>query len=213
MKKLILMIVSVIFMTNISSGQDNISDSRSRLSYGIKAGLNLSTVYDTQSDDFNADPKLGFVTGAFVAIPIGKYLGFHPEILFSQKGYKTSGTYMGLIDYEFTRTSNYIDLPLLIAFKPSEMFTVVAGPQYSYLLKQSDEITSGDFTDQQVEDFENDNLRKNTLCFLGGVDINFNHIVFGARAGWDIQNNNGDGTSTDPRYKNVWYQATIGYRF
>ena len=27
-----------------------------------------------------------------------------------------------------------------------------------------------------------------------------------------IQNNNGDGTSATPRYKNVWYQATIGLR-
>jgi hypothetical protein len=213
MKKIILMIVSVIFMANISNAQDNISDSRSKLNYGIKAGLNLSNVYDTQSEDYNADPKIGFVTGVFVAIPIGKFLGFHPEILFSQKGYQASGTYLGFMDYEFTRTSNFIDLPLLIAFKPTEMVTIVAGPQYSYLIKQKDEITSGDFTDQQVEDFENDNLRRNTLCFLGGIDFNFNHIVLGARAGWDIQNNNGDGTSTDPRYKNVWYQATLGFRF
>ncbi len=212
MKKIIFMIVSVIFITNISNAQDNISDSRSKLSYGIKAGLNLSTVYDDQNEDFNADPKLGFVTGVFVAIPIGKYLGFHPEILFSQKGYKASGT-AGLIEYEYKRTSNYIDLPLLISFSPTELLTLVAGPQVSYLMKQKEVITSGDLSDQQVDDFENDNLRKNTLCFLAGADLNFNHIVLGARAGWDVQNNNGDGTSTDPRYKNVWYQATIGFRF
>lgn len=205
--------MSVILIANISNAQENVSDSRSKLSYGIKAGLNLSNVYDIKSEDFDADSKLGFVTGVFVTIPIGKYLGFHPEILFSQKGYKASGTYLGMMDYEFTQTSNFIDLPLLISFKPSEMFTVVAGPQYSYLIKQKDEFTSGDFTDQQEEDFENDNLRKNTLCLLGGFDINLNQIVLGARAGWDIQNNNGDGTSTDPRYKNVWYQVTLGYRF
>jgi hypothetical protein len=213
MNKIIFMIMSVILIANISNAQENVSDSRSKLSYGIKAGLNLSNVYDIKSEDFDADSKLGFVTGVFVTIPIGKYLGFHPEILFSQKGYKASGTYLGMMDYEFTQTSNFIDLPLLISFKPSEMFTVVAGPQYSYLIKQKDEFTSGDFTDQQEEDFENDNLRKNTLCLLGGFDINLNQIVLGARAGWDIQNNNGDGTSTDPRYKNVWYQVTLGYRF
>jgi len=195
------------------SAQENISDSRSNLNFGVKAGLNLSTVYDTQSEDFNADPKFGFVTGVFVAIPIGKFLGFHPEILFSQKGYQATGTYIGLIDYVFTRTSNYIDLPLLISFKPTEMLTLVGGPQYSYLIKQTDVITNGDFTDEQVKEFENNNLRKNTLCFLGGADINLNHMVLGARVGWDLTNNNGDGTSTDPRYKNVWYQTTIGYRF
>jgi hypothetical protein len=35
-----------------------------------------------------------------------------------------------------------------------------------------------------------------------------NNIVIGARAGWDLLNNKGDGTSTTPRYKNMWYQAT-----
>jgi hypothetical protein len=37
--------------------------------------------------------------------------------------------------------------------------------------------------------------------------------VLSARSGWDVQRNNGDGTSSIPRYKNVWFQATIGYRF
>jgi len=44
------------------------------------------------------------------------------------------------------------------------------------------------------------------------MDINLNNIVIGARAGWDLFNNNGDGTSTTPRYKNVWAQATVGIR-
>ncbi len=213
MKKIILIIVSIIFMANISNAQDKMADLRSKLSYGIKVGLNLSTVYDIKSEDFNVDPKFGFVTGVFVEFSIGKHFGFHPEILFSQKGYKASETDGGIIDYEFTRTSNYIDLPFLISFKPTELLTLVVGPQVSYLIKQKEDITSGDLLDQQVIDLKNDNLRKNTLCFLGGININLNHIVLGARAGWDIQNNDGDGTSTDPRYKNVWYQATIGYKF
>ena len=66
---------------------------------------------------------------------------------------------------------------------------------------------------EQETEFENDNLRKNTLCFKGGVDINLKNIVLSARAGWDILKNNGSEASTTPRYKNVWYQATIGYRF
>jgi hypothetical protein len=49
------------------------------------------------------------------------------------------------------------------------------------------------------------------LGFIGGVDVNVGKVIIGARAGWDIQNNNGDGTSTNPRYKNAWTQATIGF--
>jgi hypothetical protein len=65
----------------------------------------------------------------------------------------------------------------------------------------------------QMQEFENDNLRKNTLSLAGGIDINVRHSVIGLRAGWDITNNNGNGTSTTPRYKNTWLQATIGFRF
>jgi len=212
MNKIVLMIMSVVLITSISNAQET-SDSRSRINIGAKVGLNLSSVYDVQSEDFESDFKMGLAAGIFVAIPIGKYLGIQPEILFSQKGYKSTGSYLGLVDYEFKRTSNFIDIPLLISFKPINTITLVVGPQFSYLFKQTDKITSGDLTGIEEEDFENDNYRRNTLCILGGFDINIDKIVIGARAGWDIQKNNGDGTSTDPRYKNVWYQATIGFRF
>jgi hypothetical protein len=200
-------------MAQISYAQRNESSSQSKITYGIKAGLNISSIYDTNNESFDADHKLGLAAGVFVSMPLGRVFGFHPEVLFSQKGYKTSGAYLGVIGYEFTRTSNFLDIPLMIAFKPTSVFTVVAGPQISYLMYQKDVFTSGELSEEQTRDFENDNLRKNTLCFLGGFDLNAYPIVIGARAGWDVQNNNGDGTSTDPRYKNVWYRVSIGYRF
>jgi len=212
MKKILLMIMVIVFTATLINAQDDNNDSRTKLMFGVKAGLNLSNVYDTEGEDFEADAKLGFVAGAFVAIPIGKYLGFHPELLLSQKGYKGTGTFAS-IPYEFTRTSTFIDLPLLIAFKPTESLTLLAGPQYSYLIKQKDEFKSDVFTDEQEEDFSNDDLRNNLLCIVLGGDFNFSRVVIGARAGWDIQNNVKDGPSTTPRYKNVWYQATIGFRF
>ena len=107
---------------------------------------------------------------------------------------------------------NYIDVPIFFAVKPSEFFTILAGPQYSYLIKQSDKFSSSAITSDQEQDFSNNNIRKNTLCFVFGGDVTIKHIVVGLRAGWDVMNNNGDGTSTNPRYKNVWYQATIGFR-
>ena len=189
----------------------NAQDSRLQLQYGLKIGVNYSNVYDTQGDQFNADPKFGLATGAFIAIPVGRYLGVQPEILFSQKGFRATGNILSL-PYEFKRTTNFIDIPLLIALKPSGKITLLAGPQYSYLLKQKDEYTGIPISYAQEQEFKNENIRKNILCFLGGADFNLSQIVLGIRVGWDIQNNNGDGTSTTPRYKNVWYQATLGFR-
>jgi hypothetical protein len=187
-------------------------DTRSKFYLGLKGGVNYSNVYDTQGENFKTDPKFGFAGGVFLTIPIGKYIGLQPEIVFSQKGFKGTGTLLGS-SYSLTRTTNYIDVPILVAIKPSPGITLMAGPHFSYLLKQTDEFETGGFTDEQVQEFKNDNIRKNTLGFTGGIDFNFNHVVLGTRIGWDIKNNNGDGTHTTPRYKNVWLQATLGFRF
>lgn len=212
MKYKIFMIAAIAYMASNVYAQSTESDLREELKFGVKVGANYSNVYDEQGDNFNADPKFGLATGVFLAIPIGKYLGIQPELLFSQKGFKATGTFLGS-KYDFTRTTNYLDIPLLIAIKPVPNLTILAGPQYSYLMKQNDEFSGGGLSYTQEDEFKNDDIRKNTLCFLGGVDINLNRFVIGARAGWDITKNNGDGSSTTPRYKNVWYQATIGYSF
>ena len=208
-KSLLMLIALFVFA---GTGMAQTSDFSEKISIGVKAGANISNVYDTQGDEFDADAKLGFAAGAFVQIPLGRFLGFHPEILFSQKGYQGSGSILGS-DYNYTRTTNFIDVPLLIALKASPFVTFLVGPQYSYLVSQKYYLHTalGDVTEE--EHFENENLLKNTLSVTGGFDINLSSIVIGARAGWDITNNKCDGTSTTPRYKNMWYQATVGYRF
>lgn len=111
-----------------------------------------------------------------------------------------------------TRTTNYLDIPVLIALKPVESVTILAGPQFSYLLSRNDKFTHPEFTSEEEQQFDNDDIRRNTVCFTGGVDINVRHFVIGGRVGWDLFNNRGDGDSETPRYKNVWLQATIGLR-
>jgi hypothetical protein len=209
MKKLILTVVTITLMANIIGAQNSSTDMRDKLQFGLKAGANISNVYDTKNQEFNADFKVGFVVGAFLTIPIGELIGLQPEILFSQKGYKSTGTVL-TIPYEYTHTANYLDVPLLFALKPSEHVTLLAGPQYSFLMSQKEVFKSGTLTVNDEQQFDND---RSVLCFLGGVDFILNQFVLSARAGWDLQNNNGDGTSTNPRYKNVWYQATFGFKF
>ena len=220
MKKQILTIIGLALLCNVMSAQTTETqtevqtdiDTRDRMHFGIKAGGNYSNVYDSEGEEFDADGKLGFAGGVFISIPIGTYLGVQPELMFSQRGFKATGRVLGA-NYEMTRTTNYLDIPLFLSIKPAPFITLLAGPQFSYLLKQKDEFTSGDLTFNQEEEFENEDIDKNTLCVVGGVDFNFENIVVGARAGWDVKNNNGDEASTTPRYKNVWMQATIGFRF
>lgn len=195
-------------MANFATAQDNGYEG---FNLGLKLGTNYANVYDTQGDDFRADGKFGFAAGAFLAIPLGQFFGVQPEVLFSQKGFKGAGNILGS-KYEVTRTTNFIDVPLFLAIKPFEYVTILAGPQFSYLMSQKDEFTNSAITADQIQEFENDDLRNNILSAALGIDINIKQVVVGARAGWDLTNNQKEGASTTPRYRNAWVQATIGYR-
>jgi len=209
MKKLGIMAIALTFITVNGYAQD---DNREKIQIGAKIGVNYANVYDSEGEEFDADPKLGLAAGAFLAIPIGTYIGIQPEVMFSQKGFKATGSVLGS-EYEFTRTTNYIDIPIYLALKPSSFLTIVAGPQFSYLMSRKDKFESSFLNTEQEDEFENENIRKNTLGASFGLDININHFVIGARAAWDLQDNKGDGTSSTPRYKNTWLQATVGFKF
>jgi hypothetical protein len=203
MKKLVLMMLVMAFA--ISSNAQN------SFVFGAKGGANYSNQYDSKTSDFTSTAKFGLAVGAFLNIPIGEYFGVQPEIHFSQKGFKATGKVLGSA-YNLTRTTNYIDVPLLLSIKPIDYVSIVLGPQYSYLIKQKDAFSNNIFSTEQAKEFTNENLRKNVLGFVSGVDINIKNAVVGLRAGWDVQNNNGNGTTTTPRYKNAWTQATVGFR-
>ncbi len=188
------------------------NDWLTRFYVGLKGGANYSNVYDAQGENFKADSKFGMVGGIFIAIPLGKVLGLQPEVLFSQRGFHATGTLLGS-PYNVTRTLNYIDVPLLLAIKAGKGVSFMAGPQFSYLIKRTDKFTTATANVLQEEEFRADDIRKNMMCFLGGIDFNFNNVVLGTRVGWDVKDNKGDGVSQTPRYKNAWVQATLGIRF
>ncbi len=214
MKKIIIIAAILVSIAKIGTAQDSNleTDNREKFHVGLKAGLNYSNVYDEQGAEFNADAKFGLVGGLFLGIPIGKYLGVQPEVLISQKGFRGNGSILGS-SYSFTRTTTYVDIPLQFQLKPSEFITLLAGPQFSYLVNQRDVFTNTIVSYEQEQEFKNDNIRKNIFGVVGGIDINLKHIILGARVAWDVQNNHGDGTMNTPRYKNVWVQGTIGYAF
>jgi hypothetical protein len=207
MKKLLLSVAVI----GLALGSSYAQEVRDSFSIGLKVGSNYSNVYDSQGEQFTADGKYGLAAGAFLSLPLGKVIGIQPEVIYSEKGFKATGAFLGS-NYSATRKTTYIDVPILLAIKPISYLTILAGPQYSFLVKQDNNFTSALATVDQQKIFDNDNIRKNTLGLTGGVDINLSSFVISARAGWDVQNNNGDGTSTTPRYKNAWYQATIGFR-
>ena len=192
--------------------QTDALDMRNKLTAGFKIGINNSNVWDEKGQDFRADSRIGFAGGVFVSIPIGKYLGFQPELLISQKGFKAEGTLLST-NYLLSRQTTFLDVPLLLQIKPIEYISIVLGPQYSYLVREKNTYGFGTNSIDQEKEFDNSNIRKNILGFVFGADINIRHFVLSGRYSYDLQTNNGDGSSDIPRYKNQWLQVTVGLRF
>lgn len=187
------------------------SDSRSDLKFGLKAGVNFSNIYDEKNQSYVADSKAGFAAGAFLSIPLGKFIGFQPEVMYSQKGFKATGNTLGF-GYEFTRTTNFIDIPLQLQIKPIEQLTFLVGPQFSYLLETKNEFNGSTSTTQE-DAINGENYKKNIFGFVVGADINLENFIISGRAGWDISRSDKDGNDTNPRYKNQVIQLALGYRF
>lgn len=207
-------ILALLFALALDTGQvfGQTEDLRDKLGLGFKVGINSSNLYDTKSENFDNEAKLGLAFGGFLSIPLGKVIGIQPEVMYSQKGYKGSGTLL-VADYEYTRKTDYIDVPLQLQIKPAPFLTILAGPQYSFLVSKGFDFDSGSISVDQQNDIENNDIRENTLGAVVGLDFNFSRLVLSGRASWDLQDNDSDGTSTEPRYKNVVLQATLGVRF
>jgi len=209
MNRIILLLLVTIAISFQSKAQDSDGDD---IEIGLKVGFNNSNVYDEVGDQFVADNKLGFVGGGLIRISLGKYIGLQPEFMIAQKGFVASGNFLGG-SYDFTRTTTFFEIPLLLQIKANKYFSFVVGPQYNYLIRTRDEFRNGTISAVQEDEISNDNFRKNILAFTVGADVTINQFLLSGRAGWDIQKNNGDGTNSTPRYKNNWIQGTVGYLF
>lgn len=205
-------IVMVLLTSTLTYSQNSTidNDDRDQIRFGFKAGVNYSNVYDEEGENFVADGKFGLAAGIFFSLPLSKFFGFQPELIYSQKGFKATGNVLG-INYDYKRTTNYLDIPLLVQVKPVRYFTILAGPQFSYLLETKNEFNNTSNSVQ--EDINNDNYKKNIFGFVIGTDVNIEQFVISGRLAWDINKSDADGNTSTPRYKNQVVQLSLGYRF
>jgi hypothetical protein len=77
------------------------SIAEAQLTFGIKAGINLS---DVKFDDSDPDAAVRLNAGIVSEISLGKNFFIRPELLYSAKGWKIADISMRL---------NYITLPVL----------------------------------------------------------------------------------------------------
>ena len=123
--------------------------------YGIKAGLNFSSLNITPTID-GVNPTVnssqaGIAAGVCVHIPLSDKWFINPEVLYSQKG--ASFDYNFTHDYpdnqraEYATTNqlvlSYIELNPTFSFKASDKLALNFGPSVSYLISDADYTMTG----------------------------------------------------------------------
>jgi hypothetical protein len=156
------------------------------LSYGIKGGLNLSTLTVADADDSNIIP--GFHAGLFADIFVADKVSIGPEIHFSTKGVKA--TYdanllgLNLATGETRLDLYYVDIPVYVKYYLSEDFNFHLGPYAGMLTKAKIETDAELLDFIEVDDSENmDREVFNTLDY--GVSMGLGFIVEPVRIGFN----------------------------
>ena len=203
MKKVLILAIGVLF-----------AGAAGAQTMGIKGGVNFSNIIKTNDRNFSTEFKPGVNAGLFAEIPIVKGLEFAPELMFSQKGYKTSGTSLLGGANEYSVTTNFIEIPILAKINATDKFSIYVGPQVSFLTFTKEKFTQGSSTYQNTIREENKNLKKSLAGGVLGIGIDLNkQLSLQARYALDFQKNNEDGTSETPMYKNQVIQTGLAYRF
>lgn len=182
--------------------------------FGAKAGLNVSNL---SGDSQNTDAKIGFHVGGYANIKFAEKFAFQPELLYSTQGAKESGEIyvneqIGTVNADVKYKLDYINVPLMFKFYPTQGFNIEAGPQVGFLVssKLNVETTAlGQKIDQDVD--MKDYLKSIDFGLNIGVGYEFsNGLNAGARYNFGLSNisdeNEGD-------IKNSVFSVGLGYSF
>jgi len=135
----------------------------------------------------------GWQAGAFAEIQWNATWGVQPEILFTWSQYKKAGDFMTYYNnYGRSSASNniklaYISVPLLLKYHLNKTLSFLAGPQYSYLLYEDEDLLK-----DNAAAFKNYEISANA-----GVQVNIGDVGFYARYNQGLSNIN----NIDDRYK------------
>ena len=162
---------------------------------GFKLGMNVASVNGSNAN--NLDSRTGLVLGATAEIPLSEKFSIQPELLYSAQGAQQRDN--------FKYDLNYVSLPIMAKYYIANGFSVEAGPQFSFLIK--DQLVPLDEFGGQPR--ENTNAENFDLAANVGLGYQFQSGIF-----FQTRYNLGlIAISENPDIKNGVFQMTLGYQF
>ena len=178
--------------------------------FGIKAGMNVSSISNDGWDDSKA--KVGFYGGLFMNAPLAESFSIQPEILYNNLGSKTERTVAGT-KYSSTLNLDYIAVPVMFQYNATPQFYLEAGPEFGFLVNASSKATAGN--NSNITNIDTDSFNKFNMGIGLGAGFNItNKLGINARyvAGLNDVTDN-DKWGSDASNKNNNFQVGLAYKF
>lgn len=146
------------------------------IEFGLKGGMNLSSMSIPDADDSNILP--GFHAGVFTRVPIANSnFAIQPELLYSAKGLKAM--HSELSESETTYQLYYVDLPVNLIYNLAPDFYFQGGPYLGLLMNANASSESDLLIDQPIDKQSFNKLDVGVGAGLGfslnKIDIGFNY--------------------------------------
>ncbi|MBB4805484.1 hypothetical protein HNP38_000756 [Chryseobacterium defluvii] len=164
--------------------------------FGVKGGLNVSTISDGESE-----AKAGFYGGAFVNVPVAKDFSVQPEVLYNGVGAKADG-----IDNLKVNLS-YISVPVMFQYNATPALYLEAGPQFSFLIDskfkyQSVSVDGNDY----IKGFDFGIGLGAGYYFTPNIGVTARYVAGITDIGKEVQ-------GIQPEGKNNVFQVGVAYKF
>lgn len=175
------------------------------MKYGVKAGLNLTSMSNDMAFDPGFGMGVGFRVGGFLNMRWGYRTensskgtglwGFQPELMYSNQAVKTDAGDVKM---------NYIAVPLLLKVYPTTALSIEVGPELSYLISTSPSTMAVDGAEIKVGDCKGMNVG-----LAAGLAYDFEMgLTVGARYTYGFTD-----MAKNLKWKNSNIQVTVGWMF
>lgn len=173
---------------------------------GAKAGANLTKI---DGLSFNDGYQLGYQLGAFAEIDFGKNknIGIQPEVLFNQTNSQFSSSFKDIYGNILLPAGtddkvklNYLSIPVLLRINASKLLTLQAGPQFSILIDDKQNLIENGTTA----------FKSGDLGAIVGAQVNLGSFKFYGRYVIGLSNINE--IDQQDKWKNQQVQLGVGLR-
>jgi len=135
MKKIILALVVLTTSVFVSNAQ---------VQFGLKAGVNFSTLGGDDADFDGKKTNTGFNVAGLAVIPFGENFAFSPELQYSAN----QGLEYRESPAEYNLNLSYINIPLMLQYRNSG-FVAEVGPQVGFLTAAKMKMKAGNLEDEE----------------------------------------------------------------